>query len=212
MKKNLTHRIAVKIADSLNKYSPKEGIAYKKIVYGTEVILINIIKTTIIMTVAAILGVLPQTIFVMLGFNALRQTAFGVHALTNIGCILSSIVLFVLAPFLLRGFEATPLMIAIVFAFILAAMCLYAPADTKARPLVNAKQRKRFKKISIAICLVLAVVLMLSPFREINLVVMLGATYSAVFVLPITYKLLKREVNNYERYNELLRHNHEFST
>jgi len=209
MKKTLTNKVAIKIADALNKHSPKEGIAYKKIVYGTEVILINVSKIIIIMAVAAAFGVVPQTLFALIGFNALRQTAFGVHALTNIGCVLSSIVMFVLTPFMLRGFAATPLMIAVVFSLILVAMCLYAPADTKARPLVNAKRRKKFKKISIVICLIMTVALMISPFREVNFIVMLGASYSAIFVLPITYKLLKRESNNYERYAEYLNRSNE---
>jgi accessory gene regulator B len=192
--------MAVGIADVLNRYEPKEGLAYKKVVLGAEIVLMNVSKMAIVLLLSVLMGVVPQTLLTLIGFNVLRRSAFGIHALTSIGCTLASLVMFVGIPFFLREVRVTSLTVAIVFVFIFAAMYLYAPADTKARPILGEKTRIRLKKRSITSCAVLGGVLVLIPSGEIKFMVTLGALYSALFVLPATYRILKREVNNYEKY------------
>ena len=207
MSTTISRRLAVKLADELNRRHPKNELAYKKIVLGAEIIFLNISKLAILAACAFVLGVFVQTILVMIGFNILRRTAFGVHSKSSNVCSVASIGMFVLVPFLLNlisasphGMFAPPYIIAPVYVLILAAMYLYAPADTAAQPLIGEKKRKRLKKRSIISCLVLTAVLLISPYYEINFMVMLGSIYSAVFILPITYTLLRRERDNYKKY------------
>ena len=199
-KSTISHRMAVKAADTLNKYVPKEGVAYHKVVLGAEVWIMNISKMSIIFTIAWFLDVLFPALLIMGGFFALRRTAFGVHALTSTGCTITSLVLMVAVPYFTWGFSVHRMVVVAVFALIFIAMWQYAPMDTAARPLVGANKRKRLKRQSIIACLVMAVVLVINPFSEITFMLMIGAMYSAVLILPITYKVLKREIANYERY------------
>jgi len=202
MTATMTHRAAVKVADKINQYvtSPKEGLAYKKVVLGIEILLINISKVTIVIAIAALLGVIPQAILTIIGFNVLRRTASGIHATTSYGCVITSTILMVVIPFFTWGISLPRIATAAVFALILLAIYKYAPMDTKARPLIGAKKRAKLKRMSMVSCLILATLLIISPFGEINFMVTLGAVYATIFILPITYKLLRREVNNYEQY------------
>jgi accessory gene regulator B len=200
MAATLTHRAAVKIADKLNQYAPKEGLAYKKVILGTELFLINIFKAIAVFVIAAYLGVVFQALLVLLGFNILRRTAAGIHAETSIGCTLTSIMLAVLIPYFTWGMSVPRPAIAAIFALIFAAMWRYAPMDTKARPLIGAEKRKKLKRKSIITCLLLGAALTANPIAEISLMVTLGAMYSTILILPLTYKLFNRETENYEKF------------
>jgi len=200
MAATITHRAAVRIADELNRYAPKEGLAYKKVVLGTELFLINIFKAIAVFAVAMYLGVVIQALLVLLGFNILRRTAAGVHAETSIGCTLTSIVLAVLIPYFIWGMSIPRLGIAAIFVLIFTAMWRYAPMDTKARPLIGAEKRKKLKRKSIIASLLLGAVLVANPVTEISLMVTLGAMYSTILILPLTYKLFNRETENYEKF------------
>lgn len=204
MENTLTHRLAVRFADILNQYVPKEGLAYRKVVLGSEVILINISKLTIIFVIAAFLKMAPQTLFVLIGFNVLRQTAFGLHALTSTGCTITSITVFIIIPYFLQGVGLSSIAVALIFILIFVAMYLYAPADTKARPIIGAKKRQMLKRKTMISCMALAVILIALPYHlnDIKLMFTLGAIYATISILPITYKILRRECENYERYEQ----------
>jgi len=202
MTATLSHRVAVRLADKLNRYStiPKESLAYKKRVLGAEIFFLNIFRGAVIIGVAAILGVIPQALLALVGFNILRRTAAGIHAISKYGCVITSTLLMVFVPYFTWGTSIPRLATVAVFGLILLAMWRYAPMDTKSRPLLGAKKRARLKRLSVMACAILGTALVVSPFGEVNFMVTLGAIYSTIFILPITYKLLGREVNNYERY------------
>ncbi|MCL1864022.1 MAG: accessory gene regulator B family protein [Defluviitaleaceae bacterium] len=202
MTATMTHRAAVVVAHKINQHmtTPKEGVAFKKIVLGVEILFINISKLTILVALAAILGVLPQTILALIGFNALRCTAAGVHAESKYGCIITSTILMVIVPFFTWGIYIPRSATVIIFALIFIAMWKYAPMDTKSRPLLGQKKREMLKLVSMVTSVVIAAFLIVSPFQEANFMVILGAVYATVAILPATYKLLNREVNNYEKY------------
>lgn len=200
MENAFSHRFAVRVADWLNTYAYKEGLAYKKVVLGFELMFMNVTKLVVIFLLSALLGVIPQTLLVLVGFNVIRRTAFGVHALSSLGCTVVSVVMFVAIPFVIRGTPLPLYVIAAALAFVVVSVCLFAPADTEARPIIGADKRKKLRVHSIIAALLLTAVVLALPYDEVKNMVTLGAVYEAVFILPITYLTLGRRRNNYARY------------
>ena len=196
----LIHSLAVRFADWLNTYVHNDKRNYLKTIYVTEAMLINIINLTLVFIAAAVLGVVVQTVAVMLGFNIIRRNAFGLHSKNVISCTIESLVLFVLAPYLLRSFTVENMAVLAVFCIMMIVVSAYAPADTEHRPLVGTKKRARFKKNAVICSAVLMLAVLLVPYGNIKLMLTLGAIYETVSLLPITYALFKRSYGNYKKY------------
>lgn len=202
MESTLTHRISVRLADELNKYVYREGLEYKKVVLGAEIILMNLSKLAVIFALSVLLGVFKETVLTLIGFNVLRRSAFGLHALSSTKCIVTTIVLFIVVPYFIRGYVLHNFIVFLIFTGILAALYLYAPSDTEARPILGAKKRAKLKKTAMISGIILMLAVLAIPYNDIKLMVTLGAVYEAVFVLPITYIILKRRRNNYESFDK----------
>jgi accessory gene regulator B len=179
---------------------PKDSKKYLKVVYGTEAMIMNVSKLIILLVITLLIGSFVQTLAVLVGFNIIRHWAFGLHASSGIGCTVGSILLFVGMPFLLRGFEINNLIVTAVFALIIVLLWFYAPADTASRPLVGKKTRKKFKKLTIISAVLLLAVLLFISDGNIKAMVTLGAVYEAISILPLTYKILQKSMNNYRKY------------
>ena len=195
---NISHSLAVK----LNHYNNKEGLEFTKMKYGMEVFLINISKLIIMYLLAALLGVLPQTLIIHGAYWAVKRYSFGLHALNSTVCTVASCILFVFCPWYLAGMGVGNVVVLAVFSFLILSLYLYAPADTKAMPLIGQKLRARFKKKAVAIGVVLMVIALVIPSESIKLLLTLGAVYQTVSILPLTYKILKRSEKNHEKYEK----------
>jgi accessory gene regulator B len=79
-------RIAVGFCDLLNKISPRSQEENKVIQYGMELLLDNIIKVIVILSIGTILGRGLETVLVLSAFCGLRLQAGGIHAKTGMGC------------------------------------------------------------------------------------------------------------------------------
>ena len=71
-----------------------------KIKYGLEGLYLTITKLIFIIIVSIILGIWKETLLLILIFNGIRLTAFGVHAKKSIDCLISSTLFFILFPIL----------------------------------------------------------------------------------------------------------------
>lgn len=169
---------------------------------NSGIAIINVFKLVIVYALAAILGILAWTFTAHVAFVVVKRCSFGLHALNSTVCTLVSCTMFVLIPWLVSSFGLGigNLSVVVVFTGIIMALALFAPADTKAKPLFGAKNRKRLKiKAVVSGVLVFAVALLI-PNETAKLLLTLGAVYQSVSILPVTYKMLKRSENNYEQY------------
>jgi len=66
MENGLMHKSALCFASKLNLYIGKEGLDFKKMLLGTEILLINISKLVVMYLLAAMLGVLLYTVVIHL--------------------------------------------------------------------------------------------------------------------------------------------------
>ncbi|MCL1877862.1 MAG: accessory gene regulator B family protein, partial [Defluviitaleaceae bacterium] len=81
-------------------------------------------------------------------------------------------------------------------------LVLYAPADTKARPLIGKQLRDSFKRKAVFCGFLLMGVALLIPNGNVKFLLSVGAAYQTICILPLTYKILKRSVKNYEAYEQ----------
>ena len=202
MQKRLSHNLAQSIAGRINHYAGKEGLEYTKMVFGLESFLINVSKLIIVYTFAILLGILPQTLITQGAFALLRRYSFGLHALKSTVCTIVSCCLFVFIPWLLPDAGIGNATVLAVFVPLIIIFYMYAPADTKARPLVGVQLRARMKKRAVICVVILMVAALIIPNSNVKLLMTLGAVYQCVSVLPLTYKILRRSEKNYEQYEK----------
>jgi len=203
MENKIIQSAAMQIAYKLNQYANKEGIEFTKMTIGVEILLINISKLVIIYALAMLLGTLWHTLVVHGAYLLLKRYSFGLHALNSTVCTVVSCMLFVVLPWLLQGVSLGNLVVLLLFPLILLSLWLYAPADTAGRPLVGKNTRVKMKRNALVCGVILMVITLLVPIGYVKFLLILGAAYQAVSILPFTYKILKRSGKNYEQYEKL---------
>jgi len=203
MENELIRKSAVGLANRLNTYIGKEGLDFQKMVLGMEVLIINITKLIIIYLLAAMLGVIIQTAILHFAYVVTKRYSFGLHALNSTVCTIVSCTIFVIVPWALQGTSISNTAVLAIFAVLIFCLYKYAPADTKARPLVGKALRAGLRKNAVACGVVLMITILFIPSNEIKLLLTLGAVFQCVSILPITYKILKRSERNYETYEQV---------
>lgn len=195
-----SHRLAHKIADYISHYTKDEGIDKIKLQYGIEIVILSAAKLIVVFAIALILGIFVETLVVIISFNITRSSAYGVHATTSMGCLLSSLLIILPSTMLVKNIQMTNWQVLMGFIIMTVLLGIYAPADTEKRPIIGRQIRKQLKKRTIVISLILGMVTLLIPFGSIKSLMVLGATIEVITVLPITYRLLKQRRDNYEEH------------
>lgn len=185
----------------IKKYHPEyneEKIAELK--YGLEGFYLTVAKLIVIFIIAIYLNILRETIFMLIFFNILRTTGFGLHATKSWICLLSSGLVFILFPILAKEL-IIPFWILIILSIIaIILIYLYAPADTIKRPLINAKKRQKYKLITTVKCIVMVIAMLLINDNTISNLILFGIYTEVFMILPISYKIFNLSYNNYKNY------------
>lgn len=178
-------------------YSKEE---LEKIKYGLECIYIFITKGIVIFTIAYFLGILKYTLAFVALYGIIRSFACGLHATKSWICMISSILIFIIIPYLCHALMINYL---IKFSLMIIATTLiyvYAPADTKKRPIINKNKRKKLKFISTGISTIYILINLYIKNNFLTNALMFSLILEAIMILPITYKIFKLPYNNYVNY------------
>ena len=108
--------------------------------------------------------------------------------------------MFVAIPYMVQDFHLRVVFFLTIFAIIALGLYKYAPADTESKPILGEKNRLKLKKQSILSAIIIPIVALIFFNESLYGLIALGASYALIATLPITYKLLKRRMNNYEKY------------
>lgn len=192
--------LASRLAQRMNDERKGDHIDYLKMKLGIETILTNLSKGIIVYGVAIVLGLFLQTLILHIAYAALRRYSYGLHANSSTVCSIISIVLFVGTPVLSQYIPFTSLMVIGCGLLFITLLYLYAPADTDKSPILGAERRRSLRNKSLVTCTVITVIALLYPDPFIKSLLMLGMALQIVMILPLTYKLFKRSVKNYEQY------------
>lgn len=185
----------------IDKYNPNlEKKQLDVIKYGIEGLYLTITKLIIIFIITIFLGIQREFLILILIFNGIRLFGFGVHAKKSIDCLVSSSIFFVVFPFLCKILDIPQLYKLILAIPLITLISIYAPADTKKRPLKNKKKRKIYKVLSIITAstyIILSITIKDSILSNCFLAAVIIQT---IIILPITYKLFGVPYNNYKKF------------
>ena len=171
-----------------------------KIKYGLEGLYLTITKLIFIIIVSIILGIWKETLLLILIFNGIRLTSFGVHAKRSIDCLISSTLFFILFPILCIKLTI-PLIVKIILVITLTVLIgIFAPADNEKRPLINKKKRKIYKILSIIISIIYMTIAIVIKDNTLSNCFIFAIVIQIIIMLPITYKIFGVSYNNYKNY------------
>lgn len=171
-----------------------------KIKYGLEGLYLTITKLIFIIIVSIILDIWKETLLLILIFNGIRLTAFGVHAKRSIDCLISSTLFFILFPFLCIKLTIPLIIKIILFIPLTVLIGIFAPADTEKRPLINKKKRKIYKMLSIMISIIYMTIAIVIKDNTLSNCFIFAIVIQIIIMLPITYKIFGVSYNNYKTY------------
>ena len=183
-----------KIINFYPKYSDEKLAELK---FGLEGFYIMFSKTIIIFSLALLLGIFKEMLLLLLFFNILRITGFGLHATTSLKCLLSSSSIFIGLPYVSK-LIVFPFFIKL-FLGLLAIFLIfkYSPADTAKRPLVNAKKRKLYKIITTINCFILVLSFIFIKNQIISNLIIFGIYIEIFLIHPYVYKIFHLSYDNY---------------
>ncbi len=197
MKKKFINFCLSIITDYNDNLSQKE---IDKMKYGLEGLYLTITKLIIIILISLILGIFKEVFLLILIFNGIRLTAFGVHAKRSIDCLVSSCLFFIIFPILCIKLTIPIIIKQILFIPLVLLIGILAPSDTEKRPLKKKKKRLIFKFLSILIAVIYMSLSLIIKDNTISNCFVFAIIIQIIIMLPITYKIFGVSYNNYKKY------------
>ena len=172
----------------------------KKLKYGLEGFYNLITKFIVLIIIAIIFNLLPELVLLTIIYGFLRLYGFGLHAKKTWQCWVTTLPIYIGGCFLIKYLTIPQVISNIVWLFGFISFALFAPADTKSRPLIHKEKRKRAKILSIIIVIALYIINIYLD-NPIFLNASLYALLIQSFVMnPLIYKLFNAPYNNYKTY------------
>lgn len=194
-------KIMNKIMNFIKKYNPNHNEEQLEIIqYGLEAIYITITKTIIIFIIAYLLGILKELIILLLFYNLIRTTAFGLHATKSSYCLISSTIIFIGITYLCK-FIIIPIYIKIILCEIIISLIYkWAPADTEKRPIISKKRRKIYKILSTLIATTFSLISIFISNQFVANCLIFSILIECFMISPHIYKIFKLPYDNYKNY------------
>lgn len=165
-----------------------------RVQYGIICMSYNGIKTVILAVLAYLLGVLPHLIIFLVAYSILRFFSFGIHMDSPMSCLVFSTTT-ILACIGISIYIAIPNIInyaLIVFSLIF--QWRYSPSFMKNNVKRNYKKKKQLRNLSvISVCLICVIGLVLNN-SEYSQLLYFACFLQTLMILPITFKLFRKEV------------------
>jgi len=190
---------SLNLINSSGKYDEEK---LEEIAYGLETLYLTITKLVVLVCVSLLLGIFWEMIILLICYNVIRSSAFGIHASKSIYCLISSLSLFIGGVYISRYLATINIWIKIAIMVVSILLLLrYAPADTVKRPLINAKKRKKFKIMSVIKGAIYLILVILFRNHIISGYLICGMIEAILMILPLVYKIFNLPYDNYKKYN-----------
>lgn len=184
----------------IKKYNNFDDDKLAVIKYGLESIYILITKTIIILLVSYLLGLLKQTVIFLVCYNFIRIPSFGLHATKSWICLVSSLLIFIILPFICTVITI-PMYLKIIIGLIgLAFIIKNAPADTYKRPIISKKRRMFFKVCSSIVTITMISFSLFIEDQFLANSLLFSIILQCFMISPTVYKFFKLPYNNYKKY------------
>lgn len=159
-------------------------------------------KSFVILLLSLFLNTFKITLIILILYSILRGFSFGIHATKNIYCWIISLLTYVILPLFIKAVTMPSLFIYSSYLLGLIAIILWAPADTKARPLLDKNKRTANKIITLFISLIFIIISNLINSQTLIEITAIILLMNLVCTCPLTYYLFKQPYNNYLVYKK----------
>lgn len=193
-------KIINSIMNQIKIYNNFDDIKLQEIKYGLETVYLTIIKTIVFILLAILLKTIKGLLLFMLFYGIIRLTGFGVHAKKSIHCWISSILIFLIIPILIKYITINNYILYIISLISIIILAIYAPADTPKRPLINKKKRIIYKVLTILISIGYLITITLIKDKLIINSLFYSLLLECFLVTPLIYKLFGVSYKNYKNY------------
>lgn len=177
-----------------------DEIKLDEIRYGLEAIYITVTKTIVIFSLALIFNIFREMLLLLIFFNILRTTGFGLHASKGWICLLSSSLIFIILPFFSKLITIPIYIKSLLGVIAIILIYVYTPADTIKKPIISKKRREIYNFVTTISCILLTFISIIVKDNTISNLIIFGIYIEVVLVLPLTYKYFKLSYNNYLNY------------
>lgn len=168
--------------------------------YGLESFYLITTKTIIIIFTSLLLNITIEMLLLLLFFNIVRLTGFGLHLSNSWLCLLFSSCIFLVLPILAKLIIIPILIKYLLFILSIILIYIYAPSDTEKRPLLNHEKRKKLKHLTLISVFILNIISIVLKNHILSNLIIFGIYIEIFTLLPITYMLFNLKYNNYIAY------------
>ncbi len=183
------------------KYHSYSELDQQKLLYGLEGIYLTITKMIVLVVLSLILNMFKEFVLVVVIFNLIRYTGFGFHAEKSYQCLLFSTFNFIVIPYIFLHIHLPNIIIYGICGICILHYLLFAPADTKKRPLTNKRKRIIRKIITVIIGIIYTILIILLDSKYWAGILLSALIIQAIIINPLTYRLFKQPYNNYKMLN-----------
>ncbi len=191
-----------KCMDIVNYDNRFDETKLAEIRYGLEGLYLQITKLIIIFIVAVFLNVFKELIILLIIYNIIRSTSFGLHATKSWICLVTSLLVFVGGALIVKYVTLDIYIKTIINIITIYFIHKNSPADTKKRPIVNKKRRLFYKYISTFIAITFAYLSLFTNNMLSNCFV-LSLVIQSFMISPTVYRIFKLPYNNYMAWNNI---------
>jgi len=180
-----------------------DQLEVEKLYLGIMVIGISISELIIVFIIAFFIGIIKGVILFTIMFAILRLTAAGVHCKSSLACIIFTSIIYIGSSYISIK---CPLNMHLTFIISIISTLLlykYSPADTENRPILGEEHRKKLKIQTTIIASILILINLLLLNKIVFNLTMFALLLEALSILPLSYKLMKTNYNNYEKYESV---------
>lgn len=186
----------------INSNGDYDDVKLEEIAYGLETIYLMVTKLVVIFGLALILNIVKEVIFLLICYNLIRSSAYGLHASKSIYCLISSTLLFIGGVYVSKYMANMSIYIKVLLSIgAVILLAKYAPADTEKRPLINAKKRKKLKLVSLFKGILYLLLIIFFEDSIVSGYLLCGLLEAILMIHPGIYKLFNMTYNNYKNYN-----------
>lgn len=200
----MVETICNKLTSRIRKEMPDINDERAEVInYGLQLIIGEIPKLIIIITIAYILKVLDLSILVLILLFPYRTVSGGVHLQSHLGCIVATSVFYignaVLSKYIVLTKTVEYIITGIVWIFSLIMIKLYAPADTEAVPILRKKERMTKKILSYIVMTASLIASLIIKNTVISNLLLFGVLFQTVAITRLMYKITGNKYG-YEEY------------
>ncbi len=177
----------------------KDIIVYR---YGLEALYSLLTKTVVFLTITFFTKSMKECLLVVIFYMFLRLFAYGIHANSSIGCWLTTLPIYVGGSLFVKYVTFNPLTLIISWLIYLLFVILWAPADTKKRPLIHKRKRIELKIKSIIVAVIYGLIFVFIKNNPIHSAIGFCLILEAICICPLTYYITGNRFNNYIYYNQ----------